>query len=71
MKSLRSVSVSMIIGRSIALSKKQLVNEMDVKSITVSTRSEKRTFRVPLTQDEHSDMDCLSLFVAWPALHAW
>ena len=35
-----------------------------MKSTTVLTRSEKRTFRAPLIQNECSDIDCLSLFVA-------
>ena len=61
----------MIIGWSIALSKKRLVNKTDVKSKTVQTGGEKRTFQVPLIQNECSDIDCLSLFVAWPALHVW
>ena len=34
-----------------------------------SVAGEKRTLRVPLTQHEPSDTGCLSLFIAWPALH--
>ena len=44
---------------------------MDVKLTTVPTGGEKRTFRAPLVQNKCSDIDCLSLFVAWPALHVW
>ena len=39
----------------------RLVNEMDVKSTIIPTRGEKCTFRVPLTQDEHSNIDCLTM----------
>ena len=51
--------------------KKWLVNKTDVNWMTVPTGGEKCTFRTPLIQNECSDIDCLSLFVAWPALHVW
>ena len=49
--------------------KKRLVNETDMKSTIVPTRGAKHTFQAPLTRNECSDIDCLSWFVAWLALH--
>ena len=42
----------------------------DINLTIVPMAGEKRTLRVPPTQFETSNINCLSLFVDWPALHA-
>ena len=46
-------------------------HETDMMLTIIPLAGEKRTLRVPLTQYyEPSDIHCLRLLVAWPALHA-